>query len=117
MSISMTTNNTSENTLDMGFSALRESYKTGIATPTSVMADIRQRAADYKDHNIWIHLLTESEQAVWLDALKDKDMDTHPLWGFPLPLKTILIWRVFPLLRVVKSLLTRQKNHLKWYSS
>lgn len=87
MSISKTTNNTSEITLDMGFSALRESYKTGTATPASVMADIRQRAADYKDHNIWIHLLTESEQAVWLDALKDKDMDSHPLWGIPFAIK------------------------------
>lgn len=76
-----------QNGLDMGFAALRSAYLAGTSTPESVMADIRERAADYKDHNIWIHLLTEAEQAVWLDALKDKDMETHPLWGVPFAIK------------------------------
>ncbi|MBJ7554502.1 allophanate hydrolase [Marinomonas spartinae] len=73
--------------LDMGFSALRSAYQAGTTSPESVMADIRARAADYKDHNIWIHLLTETEQAVWLEGLKSKDMDTHPLWGIPFAIK------------------------------
>jgi allophanate hydrolase len=76
-----------QNGLDMGFAALRSAYLAGTCTPESVMADIRERAEDYKDHNIWIHLLTEAEQAVWLDALKDKDMETHPLWGIPFAIK------------------------------
>ncbi|MBJ7537634.1 allophanate hydrolase [Marinomonas transparens] len=76
-----------ENGLDMGFSALRKAYQDGSATPESVMAGIRERAADYQDHNIWIHLLTEAEQAFWLNKLKDKDLASHPLWGIPFAIK------------------------------
>ncbi|WP_428240786.1 allophanate hydrolase [Gynuella sp.] len=86
MSVNMT-NSSTNNSLDMGFSALRAAYQTGSATPASVMADIRERAKAYADHNIWIHLLTEAEQAVWLEALKDKDIDSHPLWGIPFAIK------------------------------
>ncbi|MGB5996531.1 MAG: amidase family protein, partial [Marinomonas sp.] len=86
MSITMTTSTASE-PLDMGFSALRAAYQAGTTTPESVMAGIRERAAEYADHNIWIHLLTQSEQSRWLDGLKDKDLATHPLWGIPFAIK------------------------------
>ncbi|MFA7555662.1 MAG: allophanate hydrolase [Spongiibacteraceae bacterium] len=76
-----------ENELDMGFTALRNAYKAGTVTPESVMAGIRERAADYKEYNIWIHLLTEMEQAFWLNKLKDKDLASHPLWGIPFAIK------------------------------
>ncbi|MGB3383253.1 MAG: allophanate hydrolase [Marinomonas sp.] len=86
MSINMTTSTANE-PLDMGFSALRAAYQAGTTTPDSVMAGIRERAAEYADHNIWIHLLTQSEQSRWLDGLKDKDLATHPLWGIPFAIK------------------------------
>lgn len=76
-----------ENELDMGFDALRKAYQAGTATPESVMAGIRERAAEYKDYNIWIHLLSEAEQAFWLSKLKEKDINAHPLWGIPFAIK------------------------------
>lgn len=87
MNINMTISNQIDNTIDMGFSALRAAYQAGSATPESVMQSIRERAADYADYNIWIHLLSEAEQAVWLDELKNKDIDSHPLWGIPFAIK------------------------------
>jgi len=76
-----------KNDLDMGFDALRKAYKEGSVTPEGVMADIRARAADYKDYHIWIHLLTEKEQALWLEQLHNKDLESHPLWGIPFAIK------------------------------
>ena len=73
--------------IDMGFEALREAYKNASKTPQQVMADIRERAKHYQQHNIWIHLLTEEEQAVWLEQLSQKDLESHPLWGIPFAIK------------------------------
>lgn len=76
-----------ENPIDMGLNALRDAYKAGTSTPESVMNDIRERAQQYDDYNIWIHLLSESEQAQWLSALAEKDIESHPLWGIPFAIK------------------------------
>ncbi|WP_394183868.1 allophanate hydrolase [Marinomonas posidonica] len=76
-----------KNVTDMGFDALRDAYKTGQLTPESLMKDIRSRAAQFDSYNIWIHLLSEAEQATWLNDLKNKDLDTHPLWGIPFAIK------------------------------
>lgn len=72
---------------DMTISALQAAYKNGELTPTDLMATIRAKAEDYSDHNIWIHLLTEQEQAPFLKALDDKDPESHPLWGIPFAIK------------------------------
>lgn len=74
-------------TLDMGFEALRAAYQSQRFTPAELMSDIRERAKAYESHNIWIHLLSEKEQAVWLEALQDKDPASHPLWGIPFAIK------------------------------
>lgn len=75
------------NTTDMGFSALAQAYQSNSKTPNQVMAEIRERAKGFESYNIWIHLLSEAEQAPYLDALKDKDPATHPLWGIPFAIK------------------------------
>ncbi|MEP3350254.1 MAG: allophanate hydrolase [Marinomonas sp.] len=85
--MSMSLSNDVENELDMGIDALREQYKSGQLTPQALMQNIRERAEQYQDYNIWIHLLTEAEQAVWLADLANKDMDSHPLWGIPFVIK------------------------------
>ncbi|HEY7772255.1 MAG TPA: allophanate hydrolase [Marinagarivorans sp.] len=74
-------------TIDMGFNALKTAYASGELTPEQVMADIRERAKNYSDYNIWLHLLSEAEQAPWLAALADKDPASHPLWGIPFAIK------------------------------
>lgn len=68
-------------------SQLRAAYLAGDFTPEQVMAELRTRAQDYSEHNIWIHLLSETEQAPFLEALKHKDPKTSPLWGIPFAIK------------------------------
>lgn len=72
---------------NMGISALRSAYADGSLTPSMLMSNIRQRASEYEAHNIWIHLLTEQEQASYLSALADKDPQACPLWGIPFAIK------------------------------
>ncbi|MCV2403419.1 allophanate hydrolase [Marinomonas sp. C2222] len=75
------------NELDMGIDALQSKYAAGELTPAQVMEDIRQRAEQYKEYNIWIHLLSQAEQSQWLSELAHKSPDTHPLWGIPFVIK------------------------------
>lgn len=72
---------------NMTIAALQAAYAAGEITPEGLMANIRSIAADYQDHNIWIHLLSEDEQAPYLEALRDKNPVTHPLWGIPFAIK------------------------------
>ncbi|MYM63209.1 allophanate hydrolase [Pseudomaricurvus sp. HS19] len=72
---------------NMTVSALRGAYLDGSLTPAELFAEIRTRAAEYEDRNIWIHLLTEEEQAPLLATLADKDPATSPLWGIPFAIK------------------------------
>jgi allophanate hydrolase len=67
--------------------ALRAQYAQGAFTPAELMAAIRERAAQYADNNIWIHLLTAEEQQPYLDALAKKDRDSLPLYGVPFAIK------------------------------
>ena len=70
----------------LSIATLREQYAAG-AEPSAVMQVIRERCADYKDRNIWIYLLSEDEQAPYIEGLKDKNPATHPLWGIPFAIK------------------------------
>jgi len=72
---------------NMTITALQAAYAEGSLTPAALMADIRSRAVEYEDRNIWIHLLSADEQQPWLDALADKDPASHPLWGIPFVIK------------------------------
>lgn len=72
---------------NMTIKALQRAYAEGSLTPSQLMADIRTRAAEYEDRNIWVHLLSAEEQQPWLDALADKDPQRHPLWGIPFVIK------------------------------
>jgi allophanate hydrolase len=74
-------------TTNLTISYLRAAYASGELTPTELMAQIRQRAKQYADRNIWIHLLTEQEQQSYLEALESKPIDDCPLWGIPFAIK------------------------------
>ena len=73
--------------MNMTFQSLKTAYANGELTPAALMADIRQRSAEYTDRNIWIHLLSEEEQAPYLQALESKSPDDCPLWGIPFAIK------------------------------
>ena len=66
---------------------LKSAYKNGEITPATLFAEIRRKAAESSADNIWIYLLTETEQAPYLDALDIADIDRLPLWGVPFAIK------------------------------
>ncbi|MCG7994491.1 MAG: allophanate hydrolase [Candidatus Thiodiazotropha taylori] len=72
---------------EMTIWALRSAYLGGRLTPEQVMQTIRNRALEYEDYNIWIHLLSEAEQAHYLDRLQQLDLARFPLWGIPFAIK------------------------------
>ncbi|MES9854323.1 MAG: allophanate hydrolase [Candidatus Thiodiazotropha sp. L084R] len=72
---------------NMTIASLREAYTAGKLTPEQVLSDIRQRAAEYDDYNIWIHLLSETEQASYLQRVHQMDPGESPLWGIPFAIK------------------------------
>jgi allophanate hydrolase len=71
----------------MTIADLHKDYQSGVRTPEEVFADIRARAKLAEDHTIFLHLLTEEEINPYLDALKQKPIETHPLWGVPFAIK------------------------------
>ena len=73
--------------MNLSISALRAAYESGELTPEKVCAEIREQSAKYSDHNIWIHLLNEEEQAPYLKALKGRSAADKPLWGIPFAVK------------------------------
>lgn len=72
---------------NMSIQALRDGYLSGRLTPRKLMADIRERAGELLEHNIWIHLLTAQEQEAYVQALEEKDIESSPLWGIPFAIK------------------------------
>ncbi|MAZ88412.1 MAG: allophanate hydrolase [Cellvibrionaceae bacterium] len=73
--------------IDMSIHGLQQAYAEQQLTPADVMHSIRQRAAQFDSHNIWIHLLSADEQAIYLQALANKDPQQSPLWGIPFAIK------------------------------
>lgn len=71
----------------MTIANLSKAYRDGTLTPAGVMADIRCRAEEFADRNIWIHLLSAAEQQPYLAALADRDPQQCPLWGIPFAIK------------------------------
>jgi len=71
----------------MSIQALRAAYASGELSPRQVLETIHQRAKAHRDHNIWIHMLSDDELSPLLDALSDKDPETSPLWGIPFAVK------------------------------
>ncbi len=72
---------------DMSISGLHKAYRDGSTTPAEVLAEIRRRADAHQQDNIWIHLLTEAEQANYLERLEELSPETAPLWGIPFAIK------------------------------
>lgn len=67
--------------------ALQQAYQSGETTPEQVIAAISELSTQYQDHNIWIHQLRAAELTPYLDGLKNKDPQSHPLWGIPFAIK------------------------------
>ncbi|PTY37645.1 allophanate hydrolase [Saccharospirillum sp. MSK14-1] len=74
-------------TLDTRIESLSAAYRSGDWTPESVLAQIRQQATHYADHNIWLYQLSDAELQPYFDALAKKDPASTPLWGIPFAIK------------------------------
>ena len=73
--------------INTSISALKLAYKSGELTPEHVLENIKQQSKKYADRNIWIYQLSENELKPYLEGLKSKSPDTHPLWGIPFAIK------------------------------
>jgi len=71
----------------MTLDGLSKAYRNGARTPMQVLNEIRQRIEQFRDHNIWIHVLSETELAPYLENLKRLDPARAPLWGVPFAIK------------------------------
>jgi allophanate hydrolase len=75
------------NQIDLTIAGLHGHYARGDFTPRELIALLRNRAADYVDRNIWIHQLSDSEIAPYLDALATRSPSNAPLYGIPFVIK------------------------------
>lgn len=72
---------------NMTITALKNAYANNQLSPETLCKEIRSNIDNYLDHKIWIHVLSESEQAPYLEQLQDKGPATTPLWGIPFAIK------------------------------
>lgn len=69
------------------FPGLRHAFEQGRLLPKDLVAELRRRADAAADHNVWIHRLTDTELAPYIDGLGDLDIARAPLWGVPFAIK------------------------------
>ncbi|GGY61946.1 allophanate hydrolase [Marinobacter zhanjiangensis] len=74
-------------TINLDIPSLHQAYQSGELTPAMVTSHLLERARDFRDHNIWIHLATEEELTPFLERLQNKSPDEMPLYGVPFAVK------------------------------
>ncbi|MES3007676.1 MAG: allophanate hydrolase [Pseudomonadota bacterium] len=73
--------------LSLAIDDLRNHYLKEDFTPAQLLAALRTKAQELADYRIWIHLLSEEEQAPYLIALEGKSIADLPLYGIPFSIK------------------------------
>ncbi len=73
--------------INLNIHRLREAYSQKRLNPEIVIHHILQRCENYLDYNIWIYRLSLTEIQPYLDNLKNKSLEEHPLWGIPFAIK------------------------------
>ena len=77
-----------QQTFDLRPATLAANYRNGNTTPRALLVAIRQRAEALNlEFNLFIHLLSEAEQAPFLAALEGHSPETLPLYGVPFAIK------------------------------
>ncbi|MGM0571966.1 allophanate hydrolase [Marinobacter sp.] len=74
-------------TINLDIPALLQAYRSGDLTPAAVLSQSLERAAEYSDRNLWIHLASEQELAPYLERLAGASPDELPLYGIPFAVK------------------------------
>jgi len=52
-----------------------------------LLSIIHDKNKDYTDYNIWISLLSQQQLSEYVNNLKHKSIEDHPLWGIPFAIK------------------------------
>jgi len=76
-----------EPVLNLSIDYLLAAYRNRTLGPGAVLGRIRKQAQACRDDNIWIHLLSESETAPYLESLARHDAGDLPLYGIPFAIK------------------------------
>ena len=73
--------------MDMTLTGLRQQYLQQTLDPYSLIYDLRKKALQLSEYHIWISLLSEEQLDGYLQELKRKPIESHPLWGIPFSIK------------------------------
>ncbi len=71
----------------MNIKSLRNRYQSGTITPRQLIDNIMKRVRSDEDYNIWIAKPDLGFIQKYLEELKTKNPETHPLWGIPFAIK------------------------------
>ncbi|MFK7889846.1 MAG: allophanate hydrolase [Granulosicoccus sp.] len=71
---------------DLTLDGVRALYAAG-TTPAELMNHLRERALQFSDHNVFIHLLSEEELAPLIESLMTMNPQGKALWGVPFVIK------------------------------
>ncbi|WP_016954083.1 allophanate hydrolase [Catenovulum agarivorans] len=73
------------NQTNLTIGELHSAYTNKLITPDNLILSLVQHAKTQQ--SVWIYLLNESELKPYLDGLKNKSPQTHPLYGVPFAIK------------------------------
>lgn len=73
--------------MDMTLTGLRQQYLQQTLDPYRLIHDLRKKALQLSEYHIWISLLSEEQLDGYLQELKQKPIESHPLWGIPFSIK------------------------------
>ncbi|WP_238843412.1 allophanate hydrolase [Thiomicrorhabdus xiamenensis] len=73
--------------IDLRLDALKNAYQEKTLTPREVVSHLLEKATAYKEHNIFITLLDESDLEPYLSKLEQSDPQSLPMWGVPFVIK------------------------------
>lgn len=73
--------------INLTLAALKNHYQLGELTPRTLMQTLREKAAQYDNYNLFIHLLSEAELEPYLTRLEQTEANSLPLWGVPFVIK------------------------------
>lgn len=71
--------------MNLTIASLKQAYQSGETTPQQLIHTLLEQAATLD--SVWIHLLSAAEIQPYIDALADKPIADHPLWGVPFAIK------------------------------
>lgn len=73
--------------MDLRIDQLQAEYQNGSVTPRQVMNYITEKASQYTQYNMFIHLLSGNELEPYLATLEKSAPNSLPLWGMPFVIK------------------------------